>query len=168
MRHYENNAWIAAPVEEVFDFIDDPKRLAGHMTSSTWMMGGGRMAVELDAGEGRTVGSHIAMSGAVCGLTLALDEVITHRAPPTYKAWSTVGEPRLIVLGAYGMGVEITRAEQGSHVRMFIDYALPRGSLSAVLGRLLGPFYARWCVGQMLAEAVRAFSSGHIPNAAIK
>jgi hypothetical protein len=152
--------WITASAERAFAFIDDPARFAAHMTSSSWMMGGGRMTVDVDAGEGRTVGSHITMSGTVWGLSLSLDEVITSRNPPRYKAWSTIGEPRLVVIGPYSMGVQITSDDRRCHVRVFIDYELPEGWMFKVLGLLLGRLYARWCVRQMLEGVVHTFAPG--------
>jgi hypothetical protein len=79
------------------------------MNESSWMMGGGRMSVELDEAKGQAVGSHIRLSGRVFGVSLYLDEVVTRRDPPTNKVWETVGTPRLLVIGAYSIGVQIPR-----------------------------------------------------------
>lgn len=57
--HYEASALVAAPADRVFTYADDPARFSSHMSESSWMMGGGRMQIELDAGRGQTVGSHI-------------------------------------------------------------------------------------------------------------
>jgi hypothetical protein len=95
---------IAATPEEVFAFIDDHSQFASHMSQSSWMMGGGRMLVDVDAARGQAVGSHIRLSGKVFGVRLFLDEVVTRRNPPTDKVWETVGIPRLLVIGSYRMG----------------------------------------------------------------
>lgn len=50
--HHETIVDIAAPVEAVFAFIDDHKKLAGHMNKRSWLMGGGRMSVETDTQNG--------------------------------------------------------------------------------------------------------------------
>lgn len=151
-RHHEGTALIAAAPEEVFAFIDDHSRFASHMSGSSWMMGGGRMVMEVDAAKGQAVGSHIRLTGRAFGFRLLLDEVVTRRTPPAVKLWETVGSPKLLVIGTYRVGAEIWPASQGSRVRVFIDYDLPTGP-TLVLGWLFGALYAKWCVKQMLAGA---------------
>jgi len=159
-RHHERDQFVAAAPEEVFAVVDDHARFSSHMSESSWMMGGGRMSVELDEARGQAEGSHIRLSGRVFGVRLYLDEVITRRDPPNAKVWATVGAPRLLVIGQYEMGVEIAPESGGSCVRVFINYELPKGWATYWLGRLFGPFYATWCVNQMLAGVVRAFPPG--------
>lgn len=161
-RHREGDALIAAPPEAVFSFVDDHSRLSSHMSESSWMMGGGRMQVELDAAKGQAVGSHIRLAGSAFGMRLSLDEVITQREPPSVKVWETVGAPRLLIIGAYRMGVEIAATRDGSRLRVFIDYDLPSGPITRWLGVCLGGMYARWCVKQMLSSAAAEF-----PRAAV-
>ena len=57
------------------------------------------------------------------------------------------------------MGFQIAPRESGSHVTVFIDYALPKGALTRGLGYFLGGYYARWCTQQMVDDAVRHFIS---------
>ena len=151
IRHHESSRFLAAAPHDVFAFVDDHARFSSHMSESSWMMGGGRMSVELDQAKGHAVGSHIRVSGRVFGVDLYLDGVVTRRDPPTTKVWKTVGTPRLLVIGAYAMGIEITPEAAGSRLRVYIDYELPTGWASYWLGLLFGGFYARWCVDQMLA-----------------
>ena len=165
-RHHERDQFVAAAPEEVFAFVDDHARFSSHMSESSWMMGGGRMSVELDEARGQAEGSHIRLSGRVFGIRLYLDEVVTRRDPPTGKAWATVGAPRLLVIGEYEMGVRITPEAGGSRVRVLINYELPKGWATYWLGRLFGRFYAKWCVDQMLTGAARAFPPGRMAVAA--
>ena len=155
-RHREGTASISAAPEEIFAFIDDHSRFASHMSQSSWMMGGGRMVVDVDGARGQAVGSHIRLSGKVFGIRLFLDEVVTRRNPPTDKIWETVGTPKLLVIGSYRMGVEVTPDGRGSRLRVFIDYELPKGP-TLWLGWLFGDFYAKWCVNQMLAGTSNHF-----------
>lgn len=158
-RHHDESVFIPAPSEQVFAFADDQSRLSSHMNESSWMMGGGRMSVELDEAKGQAIGSHIRLSGTVFGIRLFLDEVVTRREPPVEKAWETVGSPRFLVIGAYRMGFRVTPENRGSRLRVFIDYDLPTGWATYWLGLLFGGVYANWCVAQMLSGASRHFSS---------
>lgn len=154
-RHLESSAFIDASPEHVFAFVDDHARFSSHMNESSWMMGGGRMSVELDGAKGQAIGSHIRLSGRVFGVALYLDEVVTRRDPPTIKVWETVGALRLLVIGAYSMGVQITPERGGSRLRVFIDYRLPDGPVTYWLGWLFGRRYAQWCVNQMLTGVAK-------------
>jgi hypothetical protein len=158
LHHRESAARIDAPPHEVFAFIDDHARFSSHMSKSSWMMGGGRMSIDLDAAKGQAVGSHIRFSGTVFGIRLSLDEVVTRRSPPTDKVWETVGAPRLLVIGSYTMGIQITPENGGSHLRVFLDYGVPCRWATRWLGLLFAGLYARWCVEQMIAGASKHFN----------
>jgi len=153
--HSEDSVFIVATPEQVFTVVDNHSRLSSHMSESSWMMGGGRMSIELDEAQGHAVGSHIRLAGRILGLPLSLDEVVTRRAPPFEKAWETVGQPNLLVVGPYSMGVDIRPERHGSRVRVFIDFDFPDGLVTYWLGRLFGRTYANWCVKQMLLEVVK-------------
>ena len=160
-RHFESSTLIDASPEDVFAMIDDHSRFSSHMSESSLMMGGSRMSVELDEAKGRAVGSHIRLNGRVFGIPLYLDEVVTRREPPANKVWETVGVPRLLVIGAYSMGVQIAPEGGGSRLRVFIDYQFPDGWVTYWLGWVFGRFYAEWCVHQMLAGVQKNFTPQH-------
>jgi hypothetical protein len=156
-RRFEASARANAAPEAVFARLDDQTKLAEHMERPSAAMGGGRMTYEFDQGRGMAVGSHIKMGGSAFGLELFVDEVVTERDPPLRKVWKTVGAPRLLIIGAYEMGFELTPAAGGSLVRVWISYDLPKSTLGRLLGWLFAGFYARWCVGRMAGDAAHAF-----------
>lgn len=156
--HEEANVVVEAPAAALSAYLDDPRSLGGHMEKPSAMMLGGSMRYAFDAGQGRTVGSTISMSGHVLGLGLALQETIVERTL-SRKVWETVGEPRLLVIGPYRMGFEISPQGEASRLKVFIDFNRPRGA-GALLGRLFGGWYARWCVTRMAQDAVRHFRKG--------
>lgn len=155
--HEEAVGPITGPVEDVFAFLDDHARLASHMSKRSWMMGGGRMATILDESKGRQVGSRITVRGNVFGMLLSLEERVVERIPPLRKAWETEGEPRLLIIGAYRMGFNLTPGVT-TVGRVWIDYDLPTHGIGRWLGALLAASYARWCVQRMLGDAQRAFT----------
>ena len=155
--HFESCVALRAPADAVFAYVDDPNHLSGHMSQSSWMMAGSRMAIELDAADGHAVGSTIRLSGRVLGIHLSVEEVVTERAPPLRKVWETIGTPNLVVIGPYGMGFEITPQGDSSQLRVFIDYAFPDAWPARWLGRVLGNVYARWCTQRMANDAAKYF-----------
>lgn len=156
-RYEEATVVLAATPAEVFAFVDDHTRLAAHMDRSSWMTGGGRMSVEIDDQHGQSVGSHIRMGGRAFGLRISLDEVVTAHEPPHAKTWETVGQPKLVVIGRYRMGVLILDQGGKSSLQVWIAYDLPRRN--RWLGRLFAGAYARWCVRQMASDAQSHFAS---------
>lgn len=157
-RHYEYSATVAAPAHTLFDYLDDHARLSSHMSESSWVLGKGRMIVHVDRGGGRRIGSEVRLSGRIFGAGLSVAERVVERNPSRIKVWQTIGSPRLLVIGHYRMGFQVAAQPDGSMLTVFINYALPHSGLGRWLGRLLGPFYARWCTRQMVAGAQRHFA----------
>ena len=155
--HHESQGDVAAGIDEVFAYLDDPRHIAEHMENSSAMMAGSAMRIDVDARAGRTIGSQIRMSGRMCGLSLSLEEAITEREVPRHKAWQTFGTPRLIVIGHYRMGFDLAPAGAATQLCVWIDYELPSSGLPHWLARPLARFYARWCTEQMVRTAQQRF-----------
>ena len=162
MKHFEKTLLILSSPENVFSYADNHANFSAHMNQSSWMMGGGRMDTSTDEGHGQQIGSHIRMTGKVLGISVFLNEVVKDHKPPYLKTWETVGNIRLLVIGHYRMGFEITPQNEHSSLRVFIDYDLP--TASAWLGRLFGEFYAKWCVNQMANGVRNHFTAGNHQN----
>ena len=164
---YESSGCVPASMSQVFAHIDDPTRLASHMRKGSWRMAGGQMNTETDAGRGQTVGSRIRLSGRVVGVELSVEELVVERDPPRRKVWATTGTPKLLVIGHYRMGFELSPQANGSMLRVFIDYALPERAPTRWLARLFSRYYARWCTRQMVDDAVEHFATRtatHLPT----
>jgi hypothetical protein len=158
-RHEEYSGNVNAGIESAFEHLDDHLRLATHMSKRSWKMGWGKMDLRLDEKHGRDIGAHIVLDGRVFGIHLFLDEVVIERVAPTRKSWETVGEPRLLVVGAYKMGFDLTPNGSGVQLRVSIDYDLPRSGLPHLLGRLFGRSYAKWCTKKMVVDAQEALTT---------
>jgi hypothetical protein len=172
--HYECAGTVAATDAALFDHLDRHDRLAGHMSRSSWMMAGASMQITTDTLGGRALGSRIRIRGRVLGMDLSAEEIVTVHEPPRRKVWETIDGVRLLVIGSYRMGFDITPSETPSDaaagirstLRVFIDYDLPNSGISRWLGKLLGSWYARWCTNQMLADAILAFAAAGSPHRA--
>lgn len=154
--HAEAEGDLHADVDRAFTWLDDHRNLASHMDRPRSAMGGGQMHLDLDARGGHAVGSRMRLAGTFLGLSLDAETCVTQREPPRRKVWETVGDPRLLVIGRYRMGFELTQeSAAGSRLRVFIDYALPQGPLAKLAARPIASMYARWCTSQMVRDAVR-------------
>ena len=128
------------------------------------MMLGSRMSIDVDAGGGRAVGSHIRMHGRMMGIPLSLEEVVTERQIPSRKVWQMIGTPKLLIIAQYRMGFELTPSGEALMLRVFIDYRLPTIPPGSWLGHVLGRFYARWCTKQMADDAAKHFDSTRLTH----
>ncbi len=153
---------VQASADRVFAHVDDHTRLSSHMSEPSWMMAGGRMQTELDEGRGQRVGSRFRLSGQVLGVRLSVEQAVTERNPPNRKVWETTGTPRLLVIGHYRMGFELSPQGNASMLRVFIEYAWPKELPARWLGRMFGRYYARWCTWQMLDDAVKHFEASSV------
>jgi hypothetical protein len=155
--HYEEQATVSAPADFLFDYLDDFEQLGAHMTRSSWMMAGSKMRYEFDEGKGRRLGSQVRLLGSFLGLKLEIEERVIDRVPASSKAWQTVGNPRMLILARYRMGFTLRPLPDGCRLTAFIDYALPAKGMGRLLGALVGGIYARWCVRNVLSQALGHF-----------
>ncbi len=115
------------------------------------------MDVVVDEGRGQKPGSRIRLAGRAFGIELSLEQIVTERNPPYRKVWETTASPRLLVIGDYRMGFDLSPRGNASLLRVFIGYALPERGVGRWLGRLFGRLYARWCTRRMVDDAVIQF-----------
>lgn len=146
-------ATVRGTVGEVFALLDDHKRLAADMEKPSLMMAGARMEIETDNLRGQALGSEIRLHGRVLGIPISVTEKVVDYAPAIRKIWVTTTEPKLLVIGRYRMGVELAQIAETVRLRVWIDYDLPTGWFTRLLGRHLGGLYAQWCLDQMLRDA---------------
>jgi hypothetical protein len=159
-RYAESLAQVDANVRDLFHYLDDHRRLSSHMSESSWRMGGGSMSVDMDQGLGQRLGSRIRLHGRVLGMILFVETHVTDRVPPRLKSWETIGEPRLLVIGAYRMTFEVTPRSPGSMLKVSIEYELPKSQPARLLGHLFGAWYARWCTRRMVRDAQQHYRGG--------
>ena len=66
--HFETQVEVDAPPAEVFDLLDDHRRLSAHMTKPSWMMAGSHMTIDIDKQQGHAIGSKITLNGKMLGM----------------------------------------------------------------------------------------------------
>lgn len=161
--HHRSEVDVNADKQCLFAHLDDHRRLAAHMEKPSFMMAGATMQMEMDAQQGRAIGSLICVTGQVLGLNLIVEEVVTERVPSLRKTWETRGEPKLLVIGSYRMGFIISPNGDRSRLVVFIDYQIPPRGFAHLLGRFFSKTYAAWCTQRMANDAVAAFA-GVVPS----
>jgi hypothetical protein len=111
------------------------------------------MEYDLDGQQGQAIGSRIVLRGRALWVEFYVEQVVTEREPPRLKAWETVGQVRLVVVGPYRVEFRIEPASlEGSRLAIDIQCE-PVARCPLWLTRL----YARWCVWRMASDAARHF-----------
>ena len=157
--HFSSVAKLGTSLEKAFAYLDDPRKLSGHMGKSSWMMVGSKMEIKLDERQGKGIGAKITLTGQMMGIQLYVNEVVVESEAPRRKSWKTVGPQKLIVMDQYKMGFELSPQGQSVLLKVFIDYSIPSGGIGYILGRLFGKFYARWCTEQMIEDTATHFKN---------
>ena len=153
-RHERIVIRVAASKGHVFEFVDRPQLMAGHMSRPSWRMGGGYMSVAIERGSGRSVGSLIRLTGRAFGIRLNVLAVVSNRVEGELKAWKTIGEPKLAVFGPYEMSVRLESAGNETEAEIDLLYFPPKSRSGRLLFAAFGDWYARWCV-RLIAEDLR-------------
>lgn len=143
---------IAASAERVFDYVDAIRNLARHMSERRSMaMMGSKLKLEIQSPGATGIGATYRYSGRMMGLDLDFSEIVTRYVPGREKVWHTVGAPRLLIIESYEMAVAVVpEASSTSRLTIRIDYELPRTGIWKLMGRLLAPSYAGWCLSSMV------------------
>jgi hypothetical protein len=152
MQHvYERTVLSRRTPAEVFADLDDIQKLTRHMLKPSAAMFGSRLELIVDKSRAG-VGERYGWRGRVLGLPITIDEEVTLYDPPREKRWCTVGTPQLIVHSRYCVSFALRKADGGTRTTLRLEYDLPTRGWRALVGRLLGHSYARWCVDRMAAD----------------
>src|SRR5262245_16639316 len=99
---------IRAPAGMVFAYIDDIRNVGWHMTERSSMARmGSRLRLEVVSRQPTGVGATYRYSGTMMGFEIDFSETVTKYAPPREKVWSTVGQPRLLIIAWYEMRLAV-------------------------------------------------------------
>lgn len=143
---------IDAPTGRMFAYVDDIHNLARHMSESGSMpMMGSKLKLEIVTAEPTGVGATYRYSGHMMGLRLDFSETVTKYVAAREKVWHTIGEPKLLIMKSYEMGVLVESASPStSRLTINIDYDLPASGFWRVAGWMLSDAYSRWCLTSMV------------------
>jgi hypothetical protein len=137
--HLDETVMISAPPAVVFAWIDDPQNTGWHMSRSSVAMLGAVLHTEQVSSNQSGLDATYRSHGRILGLPVDFTARVTRWVPDREKIWRTIGEPRLIVLGAFEMQLTIAPEAGGCRLAAGIDYTLPKswaGRLLAICWRV--------------------------------
>ena len=145
---------INAPVDSVFDFMDDIRNTGKHMTESTGAMAGSKLKIEWLSDHKTGLGTKYRWRGKVVGMKMDFTVEVNKWIEGKEKVWGTVGDAKMIVIDSFEMHLILTSESDGmSKASLGIDYTKHKG----LWGFLLGKWYSKWCVKSMLKDTEKHF-----------
>ncbi len=156
VRKFERTTFINAKPEDVFGFMDDVNNTGMHMTKSSGAMMGSKLKFEWLTENKTGVGSTYHWDGKVMGMKMDFTVKVNEWEKSKRKVWGTTGPAKMIVIDWFQMYLVTTQKEDGkSEAKLGIYYTKHRG----LWGFLLGKWYSKWCVKNMLGDTKKHFKN---------
>lgn len=164
MQTIEQTKQFQAAPDAVFDCLDDLGVSGMHMTQSSMPLMGGKMHLEF-LSEHRT-GPHTRYrwTGKVLWMPLDFTVEVTQWIRGQEKIWQTTGPAQLILYSWFQMALRLVPAGRGCVARLSIRYKKPRGLVNQLLCFLVGRWYGRWCLSNMLNDAEKRLTRVRMPK----
>ena len=161
MKTVERTKIFQASPEEVFDCLDDLGITGMHMTKSSMPMMGGKMDLEFLTEQKKGLHTKYRWTGKVLWWNLDFTVLVTNWIRGKEKAWETIGVTKLIIYSWFRMNLKIKEVPEGSAAQLSISYEKPNGFFNQILCFLLGSWYCKWCIKNMLSDTENNLTRTH-------
>lgn len=166
MKKIEKIKVYAAALQQVFDCLDDLGVTGMHMTKSSAAMMGGKMNIEFLSPNKRGLHTRYRWVGKVLWMDMDFTVEVTRWVSGKEKIWETVGPTNMIIYSWFQMQLHLEPAGKGSLARLSISYKEPEGFWNKLLCFLVGGWYSRWCINNMLRDTEKNLKAGRSQNVA--
>jgi len=149
---------IRSTPEKVFAYMDNLGNTGMHMMESSAMMLGSKLHLEQLSENANGLNTKYRWFGKMMGIKMDFTTLVTRWIKDREKVWETIGEARMIILKWYRMRLELVPMVNGRMVEanLSIDYTLPDHFFFRFISYLLAPWYASWCLKNMLNDSKKA------------
>jgi hypothetical protein len=148
-----------AASEKVFACIDDLGVAGMHMTKSSMPMMGGKMDVEFLTAYKSGLHTRYRWTGKVLWWELDFTVEVTKWIKGKEKTWETIGPAKMIIYSWFQMNLKVEQGLHESIAYLSISYNKPKGIFNRILCVLVGPWYAKWCLDNMLNDTEKEIAS---------
>jgi hypothetical protein len=148
-----------ASPEAVFDCLDDLGVTGMHMAKSSMPMMGGKMELKFLTSHQSGLYTRYRWTGKVLWWVLDFTVEVTKWIKDKEKTWETIGPAQIILYSGFQMNLKIETNSVETIANLSISYEKPKGVFNKVLCFLLGSFYARWCLKNMLNDTEKQLHS---------
>ena len=152
MKTIQKTISYKASPEKVFDCIDDLGVTGMHMAESSMPMMGGKMELEFLTPHKTGLHTRYRWTGKALWWKLDFTVEVTKWIRGKEKTWETIGATKIILYSWFQMNLNIEPALDETIAYLSISYKQPVGVLNKILCFLLGDWYCRWCLNNMLSD----------------
>lgn len=158
MKTLEQTMLYQASSKDVFECMDDLGVAGMHMTESSMPMMGGKMNLEFLTVQKKGINTKYRWTGKVLWMPLDFTVLVTKWTEDKEKTWETIDNPKMIIFSWFRMHLKVERMENGSIAFLSISYEKPKGLFNKILCYLLGDWYSKWCLINMLNDTKKRLS----------
>lgn len=158
MKTLERTMLYKASAKDVFECMDDLGVTGMHMTESSMPMMGGKMNLEFLSDQKTGLNTKYRWTGKVLWMNLDFTVLVTKWIKGQEKTWETIGNPRLIIYSWFQMQLKVEKTGEGSMAFLSLSYEKPKGLFNNIICFVLGDWYAKWCLRNMLSDAKKRLS----------
>lgn len=152
MKTVERKMVYKASAQDVFECLDDLGITGMHMEKSSMPLMGGKMNLEFLTPQKTGLHTKYRWTGKIFWMTLDFTVMVTNWIKNQEKTWETIGKPALIIYSWFRMHLKIENYIEGTVAMLSIDYEKPKGLFNKLLCFLVGDWYAKWCLKNMLND----------------
>jgi hypothetical protein len=145
--------FINATPDKVFAYMDNLSNTGMHMTQSSSMMMGSKLQLTQLSENATGLNSKFRWSGNMMRFKMDFTVKVTNWIKDREKTWEIVGEAKMIILKWYQMHLVISPEGENAKAELNISYEKPDNILFRIISFFLGPFYANWCLKNMLNDS---------------
>lgn len=153
MKTKSKSILINATPEKVFAYMDNLGNTGMHMTESSGMMMGSKLELKQLSENATGYNAKFKWSGRMMGFIMDFTVVVTKWIKDREKIWETKGEAKMIILKWYQMRLVISPEGENTKVELSIAYTKPDNFYFRVIAFFLAPWYASWCLSNMLNDS---------------
>lgn len=158
MKTLERTMLYKASAKDVFECMDDLGVTGMHMTESSMPMMGGKMNLEFLSDQKTGLNTKYRWTGKVLWMNLDFTVLVTKWIKGQEKTWETIGNPRLIIYSWFQMQLKVEKTGEGSMAFLSLSYEKPKCLFNNIICFVLGDWYAKWCLRNMLNDTKKRLS----------
>ena len=144
---------IHSEARSVFLYMDNIGNTGMHMTKSSMPMMGSNLKLEQLSENPTGLNSKFRWSGKIMGFSMDFTVIVTRWIKDSEKVWETIGVAKMIILSWYRMRLFLVPEGTNTRAELSIAYTLPKNMFFKILAFFLAPWYARWCLNNMLQDS---------------
>ncbi|HEU5168492.1 MAG TPA: hypothetical protein VFU29_23265 [Chitinophagaceae bacterium] len=149
---------------QVFAYMDNLGNTGMHMMENSAMMMGSKLQLQQLSENANGLNSKFRWSGKMMGFTMNFTVLVTEWIKDKEKTWETVGDAKMIILKWYQMRLVISPEGGDTKAELSIAYTKPDNIFFRFIAFFLAPWYANWCLNNMLNDSKKNLEAINQPN----